>query len=228
MVSWTQLARSGQVGDTSKRSLGLPASWLKRACRSLTSWRSVKVIAAVADWLAASGALRLICPQQVHKPQPSHDLLARWPQGARCGRYSSCSNTVERETVSAKPSHPIRRFDVFAEYRRQDEQEKGMPADQAKGYGLWVAKVVAARKFGRLRGEERPSAEERQARRRRKWHVLGGEPQTDRLFDHEIVERMGAEFYAKEFVPAIRHAREDGQSYEAIRDRIRRRWKPVR
>lgn len=26
-----------------------------------------------------------------------------------------------------------------------------MPPDEAKGYGLWVAKVVAARKFGRTR-----------------------------------------------------------------------------
>jgi hypothetical protein len=130
--------------------------------------------------------------------------------------------------MAAKPSKPIRRFDVFAEYRSQEEQDEGMPADQANGYGLWVAKVVAARKFGRLRGGERPSTEEARARRRRKWHVLGGEPQTDRLFDHEIVERMGAHFYATEFVPAIRHARQAGQSYESIRDRIRRRWKPAR
>jgi hypothetical protein len=126
------------------------------------------------------------------------------------------------------PARPLRRFDVFAEYRKQEEQEQGMPADQAKGYGLWVAKVVAARKFGRLRQRESPSEAEAKARRRRKWHVLSGEPQTDRLFDHEIVERMGAEFYAREFAPAIRHAREKGNSYESIRDRMRRRWKPAR
>jgi hypothetical protein len=92
---------------------------------------------------------------------------------------------------------------------------------------LWVAKVVAARKFRRLGGGERPSAEEARARRRRKWHVLGGEPQTDQLFDHEIVERMGADFYHEHFAPAIRHAREAGHSYESISDRIRRRWKPA-
>lgn len=126
------------------------------------------------------------------------------------------------------PARPLRRFDVFAEYRKQEEQEQGMPADQAKGYGLWVAKVVAARKFGRLRERERPSAAEARARRRRKWHVLSGEAQTDQLFDREIVQRMGPEFYAREFAPAIRKAREEGSSYEAIRDRIRRRWKPSR
>lgn len=102
-----------------------------------------------------------------------------------------------------------------------------MAADKAKGYGLWVAKVVAARKFGRLREREAPSQAEVRARRRRKWRVLSGEPQTDRLFDREIVERMGAEFYSREFVPAIRTAREEGHPYEAIRDRIRRRWKPA-
>ena len=52
--------------------------------------------------------------------------------------------------VTTKPKQPIRRFDVFAEYRRQEAQQVGMPADQARGYGLWVAKVVAARKFRRL------------------------------------------------------------------------------
>jgi hypothetical protein len=58
--------------------------------------------------------------------------------------------------------------------------------------------------------------------------VLDGQPQTDELFDHEIVERMGKTFYRKVFAPAIRRARQDGQSYESIRDRIRRSWKPRR
>src|ERR1700738_3189618 len=84
--------------------------------------------------------------------------------------------------VQIKPHKPIRRFDVFAEYRKLDaEQDEGMSMDQAKGYGLWVAKVVAARKFGRRKDEEKPSAGV--PRRRRKWHVLGDEPQTDKLFD---------------------------------------------
>ncbi len=129
--------------------------------------------------------------------------------------------------MTIKPANRIRRFDVFAEYRKQEEQDKGMPADQAKGYGLWVAKVVAARKFGRLKDRGRPSDAEVRARRRRKWKVLSGEPQTDRLFDHQIVERMGADFYKDVFVPAIRHERELSHSYESMRDRLRRRWKPV-
>jgi hypothetical protein len=50
------------------------------------------------------------------------------------------------EPDAMKPERPIRRFDVFAEYRRQEAEEKGRPEDEATGYGLWVAKVVAARR----------------------------------------------------------------------------------
>jgi hypothetical protein len=121
-----------------------------------------------------------------------------------------------------KPAKPIRRFDVFAEYRRLDAEDEGMPPDQAKGYGLWVAKVVAARKFGRISSD---SSGEQQPTRRGKWHLLSGEPQTDKRFDHEIVDRMGAEFYRRVFAPAVREARAKGDSYESMRDRLRRRWK---
>src|SRR5712691_4575551 len=99
-----------------------------------------------------------------------------------------------------------------------------MPVDQAKGYGLWVAKVVAARKFGRMKERTRSTGDASQ--RRRKWHVLSGERQTDKLFDHEVIDRMGAEFYREVFAPVIRDAHTSGQTYESIRDRLRRRWKP--
>ena len=48
----------------------------------------------------------------------------------------------------ASPHKPIRRFDVFAEYTHQERREKGYPEDEAKGYGIWLAKVVASRRFG--------------------------------------------------------------------------------
>jgi hypothetical protein len=115
---------------------------------------------------------------------------------------------------------------VFAEYRRLDAQKDGMPADQAKGYGLWVAKVVAARKFGRLKDRGSVSDAEQKKRKRRKWKVLSGVPQTDKLFDHQIVQRMGSDFYREVFAPAVRDAHDKGQAYEAVRDRIRRRWSP--
>ena len=127
-----------------------------------------------------------------------------------------------------KPRHPIRRFDVFAEYRKQEQQDQGTPEDEAKGYGLWVAKVVAARRFGRGVGPGwQAHAGHQEPERQGKWHELDGQPQTDALFDTEVVARMGPDFYHEVFVPAIKQARAHGRSYEAIRDAIRRPWRPA-
>ena len=134
------------------------------------------------------------------------------------------------------PRMPIRRFDVFAEYSRQQAEEDGVPPDEAAGYGLWVAKVVAARKFGRSMSKKSPAqvhAEQTAAEGAvagsapPKWHTLDGAPQTDALFEHEIVDRMGRGFYAGVFAPAIVEARRTGKSYQAIRDSIRRDWTPA-
>jgi hypothetical protein len=132
-----------------------------------------------------------------------------------------------------KPRRSIRRFDVFAEYRKQDAEDDGVPEDEAKGYGLWVAKVVASRKFGGAKAVERGQRAAEGGRERpdrkpegEKWHALDGELQTDALFDREIVRRMGEDFYRAVFVPAIREARAQGKSYEGIRDSIRQDWKP--
>ena len=129
-----------------------------------------------------------------------------------------------------KPKKTIRRFDVFAEYRKQEQQERGDSVPVASGYGLWVAKVVASRRFGTARagGEGAPGGGEKQGqespKRQGDWHLLDGEPQTDKLFQKEIVQRMGEEFYREVFVPEIRAARGEGKSYEAIRDSLRKSW----
>jgi hypothetical protein len=135
-----------------------------------------------------------------------------------------------------KPERQIRRFDVFAEYRKQEEEEKGQPEDEAMGYSLWVAKVVAARRFGGAKAKDRHDKDhhgkhEHDGAAREhlvdgKWHTLDGEPQTDALFEKEVVERMGRAFYHRVFAPAIQDAREHGKSYESIRDAIRKEWKP--
>jgi hypothetical protein len=145
------------------------------------------------------------------------------------------------ETKELKPERQIRRFDVFAEYRKQEEEEKGHPEDEAMGYGLWVAKVVAGRRFGGGKAGDAKSGDhdgrkhaqdgESEAERKKrlvdgKWHTLDGEPQTDELFEKEIVERMGRAFYGRVFAPAIEDARKSGTSYESIRDAIRKSWKP--
>ncbi len=127
--------------------------------------------------------------------------------------------------ATIKPHAPVRRFDVFAEYSRlKGLKEEGLSGPQAKGYGLWLAKVVAAQKFGRL---ERPTGEKKKGERKKtKWHELSGVAQTDKLFDKEIVDRLGRSFYSKVFSPAIKEAYAEGKSYEEIRDTIRRAWKP--
>ena len=134
-----------------------------------------------------------------------------------------------------KPRMPVRRFDVFAEYNRQKAIEDGMPPDEAEGYGLWVAKVVASRLYGGGSFLSQPPSKVRETMKREpgeeeiekpKWRTLDGKAQTDELFEKEIVRRMGREFYETVFVPAIREAVETGKSYTSIRDTIRREWKP--
>jgi hypothetical protein len=129
------------------------------------------------------------------------------------------------------PKKAIRRFDVFAEYSRQERQEKGYPEDEAKGYGVWLAKVVASRRFG----TKSESADRKKSSTRKgelaeepKFRSLGDELQTDATFDHDIIDRMGAEFYDDVFAPAIGEARNQGESYESIRDDIRKSWKPAK
>jgi len=129
------------------------------------------------------------------------------------------------------PQRAIRRFDVFAEYSRQERRDKGFPEDEAKGYGVWLAKVVAARRFGS--GSASTSKTTSKARKGEpeeepKFRSVGDELQTDATFDHDIIDRMGEPFYDAVFVPAIAEARERGESYEEIRDDIRKEWKPVR
>jgi hypothetical protein len=139
-------------------------------------------------------------------------------------------------TKELKPERQIRRFDVFAEYRKQQEEEKGHPEDESMGYGLWVAKVVASRHSGGGKsadqdGRKHAKEDESETELRKrlvdgKWRTLDGEPQTDALFEKEIVERMGRTFYGRVFAPAIEDARKSGKSYESIRDAIRKSWKP--
>ncbi len=130
------------------------------------------------------------------------------------------------------PERAIRRFDVFAEYTRQERLDKGDAADEAKGYGVWLAKVVAARRFGAGPTGAPPrhdgDRDHDGTGPRQKFRLVGDELQTDEVFDHDIVERMGPTFYRRVFKPAIEEARSKGKSYEEIRDAIRRGWKPTK
>lgn len=129
-----------------------------------------------------------------------------------------------------KPHAPIRRFDIFAEYNRLKAiNEMQLPAAQAKGYGLWLAKVVAAQKFGRMpkpKPEHAGEGKKKAEAPHRKWHTLDDIPQTDKLFEKQIIARMGATFYRRVFAPALRKAFREGKDYRDIRDTLRSDWKP--
>jgi hypothetical protein len=121
---------------------------------------------------------------------------------------------------------PIRRFDVFAEYHRLEERRKGVAEDEAAGHGIWLAKVVAARRFGGARppGETRGAKAGAEEKPGDKFRTLDDEPQTDETFEREIVRRMGEPFYREVFSPAIARALDEGRAYTEIRDSIRRAW----
>ncbi len=132
------------------------------------------------------------------------------------------------DATSTPPRMQIRRFDVFAEYNRLQAEEKGLDPDAARGYGLWLAKVVAARKFAR-KGETKAALTDKlkeggKEQLEEKYRSLDGEPQTAELFDREIVGRMGDDFYREVFQPAIRSSFERHERYEDIRDAIRAGW----
>src|SRR5690242_14195976 len=100
------------------------------------------------------------------------------------------------------PRLPVRRFDVFAEYTKQQSMKDGMPEDEAEGHGLWVAKVVAARRYGggppppkpKKHGEDKGEGggEAEEKRPKEKWNMLGGEEQPDEMFEKEVLNRMAA------------------------------------
>ncbi len=57
-----------------------------------------------------------------------------------------------------------------------------------------------------------------------KFKSLEGKEQTDRVFDEEIIDRMGEQFYNDIFVPEIELARKRGDKYMDVRDSIREDW----
>lgn len=115
---------------------------------------------------------------------------------------------------------PIRRYDVFAAYSMLDALDDGMKPAEAKRYGVWLATVVAARKFHKRAGQS-PSA------------IAGsGYGRTDFLgliaedYDERIRTRMGAAFHDRVFLPTVKRLRAAGHAYVEIRDAVRRDWLP--
>jgi hypothetical protein len=122
------------------------------------------------------------------------------------------------------PRLQIRRFDIFAEWNRLKARTRhNMKADDARAYGLAVAKVVAARAQHGAAPEQT-----RELKRRVRqdevdepwWEHLGSSEE----FEKKIVDRMGRDFYTQVFQPAIQHAWDAGRQYEDIRDTLRSEW----
>jgi hypothetical protein len=126
------------------------------------------------------------------------------------------------------PRLQIRRFDIFAEWNRLKARTRHkMKEADARAYGLAVAKVVAARK---LHGAAPEQTRDLKRRARQDeldepwWEHLGSSEE----FEKKIIERMGRDFYADVFQPALQHAWDTGQRYEDIRDALRSEWKARR
>jgi hypothetical protein len=130
-------------------------------------------------------------------------------------------NKTEEKVL--KPLAPIRRFDVFAEWNRLKAIKKyGFSEDEAKTFGLAVAKVVAARKFYghpiKYKGATKAYLE---GKTTEKWWKKLATPEE---FNEKIIKRMGEDFYYKVFSPAIEKAMEEGKDYMDIRDTLRKGW----
>lgn len=120
------------------------------------------------------------------------------------------------------PKNYIRRFDVFAEYNRllALNKYKYSPED-AKAYGLALAKIIAGRKFKKILNPTFSQKETSLKKDSKLWWKKFG---SAKEFDKEIVERMGKEFYERVFAPTIKKAFEEGKKYTQIRDIIRAPW----
>jgi len=127
------------------------------------------------------------------------------------------------DETTIKPQQSIRRFDVFAEFARQERIEKGDAPDVAKGEGIWRAKVVASRSRSKSDDEKSESGAKPDLPKT-KFKSLSGKEQNDRVFDEEIIDRMGEMFYEQVFAPAIELARKKGEKYMDVRDSIREDW----
>ena len=113
----------------------------------------------------------------------------------------------------------IRRFDVFAEFNKQKKEAEGYPTDLAKGEGLWIAKFTASRRGAKSAPKNKGtgSGEHRINRGVSKFKALNDIPQTDKLFDKDIIDRLGRDVYENVLVKGVRAAMKVGLQYNDIR-----------
>jgi len=88
--------------------------------------------------------------------------------------------------------------------------------------------VVASRRFGSKANTSDRREGSKAAKPAGKFRSVDDVLQTGEVFDHDVVEHMGPQFYRKVFVPAIEQARTKGECYGDIRDAIRKDWTPAK
>jgi len=112
----------------------------------------------------------------------------------------------------------IRRFDIFAIFNMVSKK-KEMGDKFAKGYGIWLARMVAGRKFGGSKSGHKSgvSTGSNKSTGVQTWMTLSGKPQTDKEYDKELENRFGTSNLHK-IENFIEKAVFKGMSYEAIRD----------
>ena len=110
----------------------------------------------------------------------------------------------------------IRRFDVFAEFNKQKKEAEGYPTDVAKGEGLWLAKFIASRRFAKSAPKKNGNGVKK-ATVVSKFKSLNDIPQTDKLFDKDIIGRLGEEIYENILVKGVAAALKQSMKYNDIR-----------
>jgi len=129
--------------------------------------------------------------------------------------------------VKMKALAKIRRYDVFAATEFIKNLNNGIPEDVAKGDAIWLATLVAARKFSKGSTKPRTSngKDKKYAEKNgiytSKWRQLSGIDQTDKVYDKNIIQRMGEDFYEQVFLPKLKSLVEAGLSYKEYRDSAR-------
>ena len=112
----------------------------------------------------------------------------------------------------------IRRFDVFAEFNKQKKEAEGYPTDLAKGEGLWIAKFTASRRGAKSAPKNKGTGSgDKKAPVVSKFKALNDIPQTDKLFDKDIIDRLGRDVYENVLVKGVRAAMKVGLKYNDIR-----------
>ena len=122
----------------------------------------------------------------------------------------------------------IRRFDIFAIFNKVSKEAE-LGDKHAKGYGIWMARMIAGKKFGASKPissnsnyhpgkeNEKKNGSKKKGAKVQTWLELSGKPQTDKEYDGELLKRFGgANLIALETL--IRKAYKKGLEYNLIRD----------